>query len=491
MVENKTQSKVYKGLSSQTLIAIIMGVLEISVFALMSRLLSQQDFGYYAIIIAVVSVFQSLTEAGLGSTVIQRNDATKEFVSTALGLSTILGVFFTVLLFLLSGPLSILMGYDDDLANSFRWMSVTLLLCSINSVAQAMFMRTLDFMKFGLCRMLAYIVSSTIGIVMAIYGHGVNAIIASVVSNTVLTTFILFVVRGEFPNVRIYPQYVKDILSYGGWLTASVIVRRITTELDKFILTRWLPVAQIGAYNRPAQFLTSITTKVTDIFDVVLFPILSSFNEDRAKIKDSLLKSISLISWFGLIFTALLVLGSQIIIDIFFGAEWEWLITVFRVLSLSVLCLFHTAICDCYFRSLGYVKAYFYARSITCIITLICVFVGAQYDILGAAIGVLVSRVFDSIFKLIYLSFKLSVNFLDVIKSLLTPMWLITIVAIACYLIVCYVNCGAYVGVFVFGVICLAISACTPKIFGKDFYESIYLVAKEKIVQQKQNNEMA
>ena len=118
-------------------------------------------------------------------------------------------------------------------------------------------------------------------------------------------------------------------------------------------------------------------------------------------------------------------------------------------------------------------------------------FFGAKYGILGAAVGVLISRVFDSIVKLIYLSFKLSVSFLDVIKSLLTPTWLITIVAIVSYLIVCYANYGEYVGVFVFGVICLAISACTPKIFGKDFYESIYLVAKEKIVQQKQNNEVA
>ena len=481
-VENKTQSKVYKGLSSQTLIAIIMGVLEISVFALMSRLLSQQDFGYYAIIIAVVSVFQSLTEAGLGSAVIQRNDATKEYVSTALGLSVILGISFTILLLALASPLSTIMGYGDELTNSFRWMSVTLLLCSVNSVAQAMFMRTLDFMKFGLCRVMAYIISSTLGVVMAVYGYGVNAIIASVISNTVLTTFILFAVRGEFPNVRIYSHYVKDILSYGGWLTASVIVRRITTELDKFILARWLPVAQIGAYNRPAQFLTSITSKVTDIFDVVLFPILSSFNEDRAKIKDSFLKSLSLISWFGLIFTALLVLGSQIIIDIFFGAEWEWLITIFRVLSISVLFLSYTAICDCYFRSLGYVKAYFYARSATCIITLVCVCFGAQYGILGVAIGVLISRVFDSTFKLIYLSHKISVGFIDVVKSLLASTWVTTILAIVSYCIVRYASHGEYIGVFLYGVICVVLFVFAPKIFGKDFYENIYLVCRNKIM---------
>lgn len=485
MSENKTQSKVYKGLSSQTLIAIIMGVLEISVFALMSRLLSQQDFGYYAIIIAVVSVFYSLTEAGLGSAVIQRNNATKEFVSTALGLSIILGVFFTILLLVLASPLSRLMGYGDDLTNSFRWMSVTLLLCSVNSVAQAMFMRTLDFMKFGLCRMAAYIISSTIGVVMAIYGYGVNAIIASVISNTILTTLILFIVRGEFPKVRIYPHYVKDIVSYGGWLTASVIVRRITTELDKFILTRWLPVAQIGAYNRPAGFITSVITKVTDIYEKVLFPILSSFKDDRVKVCEFFLKSLSLVSWFGFILTMIFVLGAPILIDIFFGADWSWLITIFRILSISVMFLICSSLCECYFRSLGLVKAYFYVRLAACIVTLICVYVGAHYGILGVAIGVLVSRIFDSFIKLIYISSKTSASILNVAKSIMSSIWFTMLIAIIGFIITIKVDYGEYIGVFVFGILSVVLLICTPKAFGRAYYENVYLVIKEKMISTK------
>ena len=42
-IEHSTRSKVYKGLSSQTLIVVAKGVLEISVFALMSRLLTPED----------------------------------------------------------------------------------------------------------------------------------------------------------------------------------------------------------------------------------------------------------------------------------------------------------------------------------------------------------------------------------------------------------------------------------------------------------------
>lgn len=482
MADNTIQHKVYKGVSSQTLITIIMGVLEIGVFAIMSRLLSPADFGYYAIIIAIVGVFSCLTEAGLGSAVIQRKDATREYVSTALGLSVILGVSFTLLLLVLAKPLSIWMGYGDGLTIPFCWMSITLLLCSINSVSQAMFMRSFDFMKFGLCRVAAYVVSSTVGIAMAWYGYGVYAIVASAVSNAVLTTIILLVVRGERPNLRIYPNYVKEIVSYGGWLTGSIIVRKISTELDKFILTRFFAPSLIGAYNRPSGFITSISTQIISIYDIVLFPILSSFKDDETKIKSSFLKAISLISWFSTLLSIAFILGAQIIIDVFFGPEWEWLITIFRILSISVVFLACTSLGDCFFRSLGLVKYYFYMRSATCVMTLICIYVGVRYGILGVALGVLTSRLFDSIIKLVFLANKMSVNIVDVVKSVLTPMWATASLAVLCLLIFSHIPHGEYIGIFVFGATFIVLFFYAPKIFGKDVYESIYLVAKNKIV---------
>ena len=68
---NKTNT-LFKGLSTQTLITIIMGVLEITYFAIMSRLLTKSDFGYFAAISAVMAICMSLSDAGLGSAVIQK-----------------------------------------------------------------------------------------------------------------------------------------------------------------------------------------------------------------------------------------------------------------------------------------------------------------------------------------------------------------------------------------------------------------------------------
>ena len=481
MTEKNTRDAVYKGLSSQSVVVIVMGALEIIVFAIMSRLLTTEDFGYFAVITAVVSVFQCLTEAGLGSAVIQHSKATNEYVSTALGLSAILGAFFAILLVALANPLSELMGYGDKLSLSFRLMSITLLLCSINSVARAVFMRSLDFMKFGWCQIVAYIVSSAIGVGMAMAGCGIDAVIASSVANAVFMTIILFYVSGMHLDFRIHRPHVREIVSYGGWLTGSVVVRRITTELDKFILTRLIPVSSIGAYNRPSGFIVRITDQINGVYDTVLFPILSMVKEDSTKLRESFLKITSLISWFSVILTFCFILGSQMLIDIFFGSEWCWLIDLFKVLSISVLFLAYSRIGDCYFRSTGLVKPYFYVRLVACLLTLLCVYVGCRYDIMGVAIGVVVSRFLDSLIKYAYLAIKMSVKFSDIVKAILSPTWLTVVVFAVYYAAIPYIPYGEYISLFMFVITGIFLLIFTPKLFGCIYYDNVYLVAKSKI----------
>ena len=68
------QEKVFKGISVQAIITIIMGILEIVYFATMSRLLTKVDFGYFASITAIIAIAYSISEAGLGASIIQKKN---------------------------------------------------------------------------------------------------------------------------------------------------------------------------------------------------------------------------------------------------------------------------------------------------------------------------------------------------------------------------------------------------------------------------------
>ena len=166
MSDNKSD-KVFKGMRSQSIVTILLGVVSLVYFSIMSRLLGQEEFGYLAIITAVTTILSEISNAGLGSAVIQHKDITHGYVQTAFTLSVSVGMFFMVFLFLCAGWLSSLLVQNDVLVTPFRIMSLTLLGYNINSVLRATYMRQLQFMRYGLQELMALTLSSIIGVVMA------------------------------------------------------------------------------------------------------------------------------------------------------------------------------------------------------------------------------------------------------------------------------------------------------------------------------------
>ena len=93
--QESNTSKAIKGMSSQTLVTIVLGVVEIVAFSIMSRLLTQEDFGYYAAITAVTVVFASFSETGIGAAIIQRKEINQRYIDNAFTLSFIFGAIIS------------------------------------------------------------------------------------------------------------------------------------------------------------------------------------------------------------------------------------------------------------------------------------------------------------------------------------------------------------------------------------------------------------
>ena len=206
---------VFSGIKSQTLVTIIMGVVEMVFFSVMSRILSQEDFGYYAIITAVTVVLTTITEAGMGSTLIQRKNPSEQFISTAFTISFGIGTISSLFLLLTAPLFSRIMTGDDSLTLAFRLMALPLLLSNVNSIARATMMRKLNFFKFGVFQIIAFVISNSIAVFVALTGYGFYAIITGAVLNQLFMTVLLYTFSHFTPKFRVYRQEVKSIVVFG------------------------------------------------------------------------------------------------------------------------------------------------------------------------------------------------------------------------------------------------------------------------------------
>lgn len=466
--------KFFKGISTQTIITFAMGVMEIVVFAIISRLLSKEDFGYYAAISGIIAIFLSISEAGLGASIIQKKDASNTFVSTAFAWSLIIGSIISIIVFILAPTLANIIA-DSKLIIPLRAMSITIILHSIISVGNGILYRKLSFKTVGLISIISYFTASAVSIIMASMGLGLYAVIALPITNAIIHSCFLFYIV-KFPKLQIQPNETKEIVSFGGWLTIGVILNNISNQLDKLVLSKWLSVEALGAYNRPAGFISSINTKIHNIFDTVLFPMLSNIQDDKNRITNVFFRAIALLNSFSIILAAIFFFNSELIITIFFGSSWLDIVPVMQVGAIGAIFSIDHRLVDCFFRSLNFVKLGTQIRFLGAGLMLISIYFGAQYGIIGVAWSILFANVILVIIKMIALAIK--------VKAKITHMFIEWFCAWRSAIIPTIIGCtylalphtleSNIIFAIIFGTVIVIEFAFFPRLVGTEYQSSVY-----------------
>ena len=189
MVPNSNTNKVLRGMSSQTIVTLVLGLVEIVSFSIMSRLLTQEDFGYYAAITAITVVFATFSETGIGSAIVQQKELTKGYIDNAFTISLLFGSVITLLLLVLAGPLSRMVA-DESMRVPLMLMSGTLLLNCLTSVNRSIMHRKLQFMLMGMINLVSLVFTTAVAVWLAYIGLGYYAIIAKAILGSVITFFL-------------------------------------------------------------------------------------------------------------------------------------------------------------------------------------------------------------------------------------------------------------------------------------------------------------
>ena len=483
-IYNKSNTeKAIKGISVQSIVSISVGVVEIVSFSIMSRLLTKEGFGYYAVVMAIVMIFQSFSETGIGSAIIQRKDIDKHFINNAFTLCLIIGLFLMSLLLVLSNFLAQMVA-DDSLGYPLRLMSITLLLYCLSSVNLSIMNRRLQFLRVGIIQLSASIVSIIAAITMALAGYGYYSILAkTIVSATIIWLFSLYLAKTRY-SLAFNKNVVVSIVNYSGWLMASVVFRNISQQIDRLMMPKLLSIEALGAYNRPKDLLLQISSRLNGIFDTALFPVLSSIQDDVVKLRNAFNKSLYLLNIFSTLLCMLFIYNSDLIIKIFLGNEWVELKYLVWLFSIAVLFNADGRLADCYMRSIALTKQQFYFRVTEAILKVIMSILGASWGIYGVAAGFVISDVLVKFVKLVYIGRKLNLNTIEICGVIINSWRFLIVFLPICtvsYILLPNTLMGNICMLLLFGMITVFIFVFFPLIVGVQYKDGIYADFKKKL----------
>ncbi len=481
--DSNTQ-KVFKGMSSQTLVTIVLGIVEIVSFSIMSRLLTQEDFGYYAAITAITVVFSTFSETGIGSAIVQQKDLTPRYVNNAFTLSLLFGISISFLLFALSGYLAESVA-DSSMRMPLMMMSVTLLLNCLTSVNTSIMHRRLQFLKMGMINLISLVVTTVVAVWLAWRGYGYFAIIAKAILGSVITYLLsLYFCKTRF-GIAFDKETFKRIFKFSGWLMASSLFRNLAHQVDKLLMPRLLSVNALGSYNRPKDFVEQISGKLNSIFDTSLFPVLSGIQDNKPALKSAFNRSMYLMNLFALLLTTAFMFNSGLLIRIFFGEQWMNLKSLMFVVSCTLLFNVDGRLADCYLRSMAMTKQQFYFRIFEFVLKTLGVLIGFKGGIMGVALSVLFTNFFAKIVKIIYIGGKVDTKPAEVIEIILSS-WRYAIillpVCLLSYILLPQTLGGDIIMALIYVLMVGSIFIFMPKFVGKQYKDEVYTKVKSFVV---------
>lgn len=484
--------KVIKGVSSQTIVTIVLGVVEILSFSIMSRLLSQKDFGYYAAIVAIATIFSALEDAGIGSALIQKKYLTKKYINNAFTLALLFGGFIACLLLLLAGVIANFVA-DETMVVPLRIYSITLLCQCLYSVNRSLMNRKLQFLRIGLIQLTSLIITTIVAVILALKGFGYYAILTKAVCTSILNMIISYFLVNEKFSFAFDLKVYKNIFNFGGWLMASAIFRNLAHQIDKLLMTSLFSIETLGLYTRPKEFINNIAEKFNSIFDTVLFPVLSTIQDDKERIQKSFIYTSYFLNILGMLVCLLFVFNSELIIRIFFGEKWlKDINNLFLIFSFLPIFRANGRICDIFLRSLALTKQQFIFRVIELTSSILFIVISFGYGVTALAVANVIGYTVVIAIKIAYVASKVHVAtmkvYFTIISSLKVCLLFIPLY-ILCINIIPHNLGGNIVQVIIFSSLLILSFLIFPSLVGKRYrqeaYSKIIYYIKNKLIKSK------
>jgi len=244
------------------------------VSVVLARILLPADYG----IVGIVTIFYAIAEvfvtSGLGTALIQKKDATRVDFSTVFWCNMGLSILLYVIVFF-TAPLIAAYYKTPQVTPVLRVFALRLPVNAVNSIQNAYVSRHMDFKKFFFATIIGTIISAVVGIWMAYHGYGVWALVAQVMTNSVIDTLVLFLTIKWRPTLEFDREAAKPLINYGWKILATDLIGTIFNHLNAFIIGKKYSTEDLAYYTQGKKYPDLIYNNVGATLASVLFPAMS------------------------------------------------------------------------------------------------------------------------------------------------------------------------------------------------------------------------
>ncbi|PNY79779.1 lipopolysaccharide biosynthesis protein [Deinococcus koreensis] len=270
--------------------------------AILSRLLTKEQFGVWYTATLLQSFGQFIANLGVGQAIVQKAKLTDDDVRAGFTSSILLGVLATALAWI-SAPYAGTYFNNPDLVPIFRAYSWVFVINSGIVVSHSLLRRALKFRPLVISELSMYILGHGIlGLGSAYLGYGTYSLVISALSQGLIQLIILYAAtRHTLRPVFRWSAY-KDLYLFGTRATVVTFLEFISGSLDTFLIAKLYNPAALGLYSRTFSTIAQPAMGFAMSLSRVLAPSFSAVQGEPERLKRAYLSGLRALSL--IIFTA-------------------------------------------------------------------------------------------------------------------------------------------------------------------------------------------
>jgi O-antigen/teichoic acid export membrane protein len=370
------------------------GVIAIQVLQiyLLSRMLTEEDFGLYALLMVVIQIVRQFSDMGIGAAIVQREDPTHQELSSLYWLN----VFFGGLLCaVISASAKGLAWFFEDtrLSSMFMLASVTVFVAGFGQQYQYLLQKELRFRSLAVVDLSGSALGAIFAVFSASHGAGAFAFVYGMLLSQGLRTGMLLIygLRIHCPLIRFKREELRGYLRFGMFLSGQNIVNLLSSRMDSLIIGKILGPAPLGLYFFAQQFTSQIYLRITPILSRVAFPVFSKVQGDPIRMQQGYLKMVQILALVIFpILAGLAVLANEFL-AVFFDPKWQSAAILIQILAIVALLKSVISPVGVLLMARGRTDIGFYMNVYILVQVTGLMILGANFGVVGVALGVLAS----------------------------------------------------------------------------------------------------
>lgn len=311
-----------------------MQVIGLAFGIVLGRLLSKADFGMMAMINVFPLIAIALQNSGFASAIGNLKNPTANDYNSVFWFNIIVGTTLYVILFFCA-PFIADFYHDERLVSLCRLAFVNILFSSFGTAQAAYLFKNLMVKQQAKASIVAVLISSTVGALMAWQGFAYWSLAMQGVTYVGINTLLVWHYSHWRPSWKIDFTPVRTMFPFSFKIAATTIATKINDNVMNILLGRFYTNAVTGSYNQAYQWNSKCYLLLQGMLNPVIQPVLVDLSGDRERQLNAFRKMVRFIAFlsFPLLFGLGMVSREFIVITL--TEKWLSSAEILRMLCIG------------------------------------------------------------------------------------------------------------------------------------------------------------